>query len=52
MLVAWLGVLEMELLPAFILGFIMGLVHDIALAAFGVEKWGDEFTQEPPKSSE
>jgi len=42
----------MELLPAFVLGFIVGLVHDIALVAFGVGKRGDDFGQEPLKSSE
>jgi hypothetical protein len=42
----------MELLQAFILGCIVGLVHDIALVAFGAGKWGDIYTDEPPKSSE
>ena len=52
MLIAWLGVLDMDLLSAFVLGFIVGLVHDIALVAFGVGKWGDIYTDEPPKSAE
>ena len=52
MLIAWLGVLDMDLLSAFVLGFIVGLVHDIALVAFGVGKWGDIYTDEPPNSSE
>ncbi|MGY5870905.1 MAG: hypothetical protein RTV72_01530 [Candidatus Thorarchaeota archaeon] len=51
-LITWLGVLDMDLLSAFVLGFIVGLVHDIALVAFGVGKWGDIYTDAPPKSSE
>lgn len=42
----------MELLPAFVLGFIVGLVHDIALVAFGVGKWGDDYPEKPLESSE
>ena len=52
LLIAWLGVLEMELLSAFILGFIVGLVHDIAIVAFGVTRVVDRYTENPPKSSE
>ena len=40
-LLAYFGFLEMALLPAFVLGFIVGLVHDIGLVVFGVGKWGD-----------
>ena len=50
MLIAWLGVLEMDLFSAFILGCIVGLVHDIALVAFGVGKWGDSYSDELEKS--
>jgi hypothetical protein len=50
MLVAWLDILEMDLLSAFILGCIVGLVHDIALVAFGVGKWGDRYSDELEKS--
>ena len=46
LLVAWVGVLDMDLLSAFILGCIVGLVHDIALVAFGVGKWGDRNSDE------
>ena len=52
MIVTWLGVLDMDLLSAFILGCIVGLVHDIALVAFGVGKWGDHYSDELEKSSE
>ncbi len=51
MLIAWLGVLDMELLPAFILGFCVGIVHDIGLVAFGVGKWGDHYSPESPPPS-
>ena len=40
-LVAWLGVIELDISTAFVTGFIVGLVHDLALAAFGIPKWGD-----------
>lgn len=40
-LLAYFGFLEMALLPAFVVGFIVGLVHDIGLVVFGVGKWGD-----------
>ena len=40
-LVAWLGVIELDIPTAFVTGFIVGLVHDLALAAFGIPKWGD-----------
>ena len=52
LLIAWLGVLEMDLLPAFVLGFIVGLVHDIAIVAFGVTRVVDRYTENPPESSE
>lgn len=44
LLIAWLGVLDMQLLPAFILGFCVGLVHDLGMVAFGLAKWGDHYT--------
>jgi len=40
----------MDLLSAFVLGFIVGLVHDIALVTFGVGKWGDHYSDELAKS--
>ncbi|MHA2065322.1 MAG: hypothetical protein ACXABY_13180 [Candidatus Thorarchaeota archaeon] len=40
-LVSWLGLIELDVPTAFITGFIVGLVHDLALAAFGITKWGD-----------
>jgi hypothetical protein len=40
-LVAWLGFLELDVPSAFITCFIVGLVHDLALAALGIPKWGD-----------
>jgi hypothetical protein len=52
LLIAYLGVLNMELLPAFILGFCVGLVHDLGLIVFGVGKWGDHYTPELTKASE
>ena len=51
-LIAWLGVLDMELLPAFVLGFIVGLVHDLGLVVFGVGKWGDHYSVEPSPPSD
>jgi hypothetical protein len=45
-LIAWLGVLDMELFHAFILGFIVGLVHDLGLVILGVGKWGDHYQAE------
>lgn len=52
LLIAWLGVLEMDLLSAFILGFLVGLVHDIAIVAFGVTRVVDRYTENPPTISE
>ena len=51
-LIAYLGVLDMELIPAFILGFCVGLVHDLGLVAFGVGKWGDHYSPESPTPSD
>ena len=51
MLIAWLGVLDMALLPAFVLGFCVGLVHDLGMVAFGVGKWGDHYSPEFPSPS-
>lgn len=45
-LISLMGVLEMDLLSAFFLGFIVGLVHDLALVAFRVGKWGDRYSSE------
>ena len=46
LLIAWLGVLDMQLFPAFVLGFCVGLVHDLGLVVFGVGKWGDHYSDE------
>ena len=52
LLIAWLGVLDMQLFPAFVLGFCVGLVHDLGMVAFGVGKWGDHYTPMSPTSSD
>jgi hypothetical protein len=49
MLVSWMGVIDMDILSAFFWGCIVGLVHDIALVAFGVGKWGDHYSDELEK---
>ncbi|MFW9794594.1 MAG: hypothetical protein ACFFEE_09850 [Candidatus Thorarchaeota archaeon] len=38
-LIAWMGVLQMDLLSAFAFGFIIGLVHDIAMTFFDYQTW-------------
>lgn len=52
LLIAYFGFLDMELLPAFILGFCVGLVHDLGMVAFGVGKWGDHYSPESPAPSD
>ena len=48
LLIAYFGFLNMELFPAFILGFCVGIVHDLAIVAFGLAKWGDHYSPESP----
>jgi hypothetical protein len=42
----------MELLPAFVLGFIVGLIHDLGLVVFRVGKWGDHYQVETQPSQD
>jgi hypothetical protein len=51
-LVSWLGVIELDVLTAFITGCIVGLVHDLALVAFGVGKWGDAWDDQIAKTNQ
>jgi len=42
----------MDLPAAFVLGFIVGLVHDLGLVVFGVGKWGDHYTPDSTNPDE
>ena len=51
-LLAYFGFLDMALLPAFLIGFMVGLVHDLGLVVFGVGKWGDGIQEDSPPPDE
>ena len=44
--IAWMGVLEADIVSAFFLGFIVGIVHDLLLYAYGVPQWRDRKIEE------